>query len=96
MPLQPLHTKYLPQEFVASQELSVHYQGKYYRIWGSIKRNPLENTEARGKPLVVTCELSAEERSIVVNRVPIHTLCVWDVEPDPKTDWEKEEFFDKE
>jgi hypothetical protein len=88
-------TKLLPMEFVASQKIMVHYEGNEYEMWSSIKRKREENSESRGKSLVVTCELNWEQKLIVVNGSPIHSLCVWDVEPDPKTDWEKEGFFDK-
>ena len=81
-------TKFLPMEFVASQKIVVTHNDEEYQIWSSIKRKPDENTESRGKPLVVTCELKSEERSIVVNRVPIHSLCVWDVEPDAPVNWD--------
>jgi hypothetical protein len=82
-------TKFLPQEFVASQKITVDYDGKQYEIWSSVKRNKEENAESRGNPLIVACELNGEEKSIVVNRVPIHGLCVWDVEPDAPIDWSK-------
>lgn len=82
-------TKFLPQEFVASQKIMVSYHNANYRIWTSVKRNPEENAESRGKPLVVDCELNSEEKSIVVDRVPIHSLCVWDVEPDAPIDWDE-------
>lgn len=80
-------TKFLPQEFVASQAIDVTYQDRTFRIWESVKRSPKENVEAKGKPLVVTCELNSEERSVVVDRVPIHGLCTWDVEVDAQVDW---------
>lgn len=82
-------TKLLPQEFVASQKIVVTYNNKNYQIWSSVKRNSEENTESRGKPLVVACELNSEEKSIIVDRVPIHTLCVWDVEPDAPVNWDE-------
>lgn len=88
-------TKFLPQEFVASQKIIVHYDNKKYEMWSAIKRKKEENVEARGKPLIVKCELNAEQSIIVVNNSPIHSLCSWDVEPDPTIDWEKEGFFDK-
>lgn len=81
-------TKLLPQEFVAAQKIIVCHNNSEYQIWSSIKRKPDENTESRGKPLVVTCELSKEEQTIVVDRVPIHSLCVWDVEPDAPVNWD--------
>jgi hypothetical protein len=73
----------------------VHYQNMKYEIWSAVKRSRDENTEARGKSLRVTCELTDEGKSILVHGAPIHGLCVWDVEPDPPIDWEKEGFFDK-
>ena len=82
-------TKFLPQEFVASQKIVVFHNNKDYKIWSSVKRNPDENVESRGKPLVVACELSDAERSIIVDRVPIHSICVWDVEPDAPVNWDE-------
>lgn len=75
-------TKYLPQEFVADQKIYVHYQGKQYRMWSGVKRRPEENSESRGKPLIVECELNAEEKMVIINNSPIFSLCTWDVEPD--------------
>lgn len=77
-------TKYLPQEFAVSQEIVVHYDGKEFRMWSAVKRKPEENTESRGKPLVVECELHREETMIKVNNSPIFSLCTWDVEPDKR------------
>jgi hypothetical protein len=82
-------TKFLPQEFVASQKITVNYNGQQYQIWSSIKRNPNENVESRGKPLIVSCELNSTEKSILVNRVPIHSLCEWNVEPDAPVNWDE-------
>lgn len=82
-------TKFLPMEFVASQKMMVQHQGIEYEMWNSVKRKREENTESRGKPLVVVCELNSEEKSIVVDRVPIHSLCVWDVEPDAPVNWDE-------
>lgn len=82
-------TRFLPQEFVALQKIIVSHNNKDYRIWSSVKRRPEENVESRGKPLVVSCELNSEEKSIVVDRVPIHSLCEWDVEQDPPADWDE-------
>jgi len=87
-------TKYLPQEFVASQKIVVLYQDKQYEMWTSIKRNPKENTESKGKPLIISCELNSEEKTIIVNRVIIHSLCGWDVEPDPEIIWDESNIFE--
>ena len=77
-------TKYLPQEFVVSQEIIIHYNGKAYVIWSGVKRQKEENSESRGKSLIVECELTNERKLITVNRNSIFTICTWDVEPDPK------------
>lgn len=88
-------TKFLPQEFVASQLIIVHHNGKQYAMWSGVKRKKEENTEARGQPLVVTCELNQDENLKIVEGSPIHSLCSWDAEDDPRIDWEKEGFFSK-
>lgn len=77
-------TKFLPQEFTAAQHIAVHYQGSEYKMWSGVKRDPSENAESRGKPLIITCELNSEETLIKVNNSPIFSLCKWDVEPDKK------------
>jgi len=75
-------TKFLPQEFVVKQEIFVQYNHKEYKIWAGVKRGPEENTEARGKDLVVDCELNSEKKFIEVDGSPIISLCTWNVEPD--------------
>jgi len=76
--------KHLPQEFASNQDITVHHNGKQYKMWSAVKRTPDENSESRGKPLVVACELNSEETLIKVNNSPIFSLCTWDVEPDKK------------
>lgn len=88
-------TKLLPQEFVASQKIIVHYEGNEYEMWSAVKRKQEENSESRGNPLVVTCELNSAQNLIMIDGSPIHSLCVWDVEPDPEIDWDEEGFFNK-
>ena len=57
-------------------------------MWSGIKRKKEENSESRGKPLVVTCELTLEDRNyLTVNSGPIFSLCTWDVEADPNIDY---------
>lgn len=75
-------TKFLPQEFVAKQDITAHYNGQEIKVWDGIKRKPEENVESRGKPLLVECELLTEEKLIIVNNGPIHSRCIWNVEPD--------------
>ena len=75
-------TKYLPQEFVVSQQINVIFNGEKYELWSAVKRKPEENTEALGKRLVVECELNNEVNHIAVDRSVFFTLCTWDVKPD--------------
>ena len=80
---------FLPMEFVVQQIITAIKDGKEYGLWSGVKRKREENSESRGKPLVVSCELSLEERNhIGVNDSPFFTLCTWDVEEDP----EREDF----
>ncbi len=76
--------KFLPMEFVASQEIRVEYKGQTYKLWSGVKRKPEENTESRGKPLVVQCQLEmVDSEYISVDGSKFFTLCTWDVEGDP-------------
>ena len=81
-------TSFLPMEFVASQVIWVHYQGKEYKIWSGVKREPEENVESRGKPLIVECELNAETNVKIINDSSVISSCTWDAESDPKIDIE--------
>ena len=88
-------TKFLPQEFVARQRIVVNYNENSYEVWSGVKGSVNENSESRGKNLVVMCELNSDKKYIWVDGSPYSTLCTWNVEPDPVIDWEKESFFDK-
>ena len=75
--------KIFPMEFVVPSLIFVTYQGQEYKIWSSTKREPEKNTENRGKPLVVQCELTNEQEGFMVNGSFFTTLCTWGVEIDP-------------
>jgi hypothetical protein len=75
-------TKFLPQEFVAKQDIVVQYNGNSYDIWSGVKRTPEENAEARGEPLNVQCELNSEKSFKQVNNSPYISRCTWPTEPD--------------
>lgn len=77
---------FLPQEFVVGQLVNVSFSGREFRIWSGVKRKREENSESRGKPLVVTCELTQKDEIINVDRQPFITKCRWDVTPDVKED----------
>ena len=78
--------KYLPMEFVVGQKIMVTYQEKNYKIWSGVKSTPEENSEARGKALVVKCELNSEKKLVLIDGDPIFSRCTWDVDPDPEID----------
>lgn len=83
-------TKFLPMEFVTYQEVNVIQRGRSpVTIWSSVKRKPNENSEARGAPIKVACELEREETITRVDRVAIHSRCDIDVTPDPKINWDE-------
>lgn len=77
---------FLPQEFVVGQLINVSFNDEEFKIWSGVKRKRQENAESRGKPLVVTCELTQEDEVINVDRQPFITKCKWDVVPDVKED----------
>lgn len=75
--------KFLPQEFVVKQDIVADYNHEPIKIWDGVKRKPEENAEARGKPLVVECELLMEELAYKnIDGSPIFSRCKWDVESD--------------
>ena len=75
----------LPMEFVVLQEITAHVNNEEVEMWSGTKRSPEENSESRGKPLIVKCDLSQPDvEGIIVNRNIIFSRCTWDVEPDPE------------
>lgn len=82
-----LLSRILPMEFAVPQKITIDYKGEEYLIWTSVKRSPKENSESQGKPLVVQCELTDEERNFDVDGAFFATLCTWDVEIDPPFDF---------
>jgi hypothetical protein len=76
-------TKFLPQEFVAKQDIKVIYNNTEYEIWNGVKRKSGENVESKGHPLIVSCELNLKELVYKsVDGSPIFSRCVWDAEGD--------------
>ena len=77
-------SKILPMEFVVYQSITAHHNTKEVEIWSGVKRTPGKNSESRGKPLIVECNLSQAEVSFIsVDGNLVHSRCTWDVEPDP-------------
>ena len=79
--------KFLPMQFVVNQKITAVKNDVEYLVWEATTMDSTANYEARGKPLVVSCELSLEEASYIkVNRNFIYSHCKWDVEPDQPLD----------
>ena len=51
---------FLPMQFVVAQEIKAYRDDVEYFMWRAVTMDSTANYEARGKPLVVTCELSSE------------------------------------
>lgn len=72
----------LPQEFVVGQTIFISTKNGRKQIWEGIKRSKKENSESRGEPLDVQCDLNSETKVIKVDGQVFMTLCSWDVEAD--------------
>lgn len=69
----------LPVQFVAYQDIFVHYNDKEYQIWGMGKMNKSEYSEFGGKkPENFRCELTDEIRRIDLEYEFVGTNCTWD------------------
>lgn len=80
--------QFLPMQFVVNQKITAYKDDVEYLVWEATTMDSNANYEARGKALVVSCELSLEEDIIIsVNRNVIFSRCTWDVEPDPPVDF---------
>ncbi|WP_051786560.1 carboxypeptidase-like regulatory domain-containing protein [Endozoicomonas numazuensis] len=74
--------KFLPMEFGAWQSMKIVLDGTEHKIWGATKTSKEENSESKGKPLIVTCDLSDDEQVFQVSGETFFTKCKWDVEKD--------------
>ncbi|MCX2840445.1 carboxypeptidase regulatory-like domain-containing protein [Microbulbifer thermotolerans] len=72
----------LPQEFVVNQFIAITTNGEEHIIWDGVKRIKNENSESRGKPLFVICDIEKEYQVIEVDGQRFITKCKWDVIPD--------------
>lgn len=50
----------LPGEFVAAQQILIHYEGREYQGWISSKRSPEPNAESDGNPFELVCDLDQD------------------------------------
>src|SRR5690554_4866403 len=82
-----LLSRVFPMEFAVPQEIYVDYKGEEYLVWVSVKQKRSENSESRGKPLVVECELNSDKRLFEVDGSFFSVKCKWDVEEDVRPDY---------
>ncbi len=72
----------LPMQFVARQELMVFDGEQEIVIWSGAKTEKEENSESRGNPLAIECDLDKKDVAIHVNGQAFVTKCEWGVEVD--------------
>ena len=70
-------TQLLPVEFVVAQDVKVYFNEQEYEIWINGKRNPDENSELGGKPLVLQCEITDELEDRRDFGTLLFTNCKW-------------------
>ena len=76
--------KFIPSQFASAQKLYVYVDGMEYLLLEGIKRNEAEFTESRGKPWVITCELTDEPIRFRVDGNAFGSRCKWDAEHDKR------------
>lgn len=84
--------KVLPMQFSAKQTIDVLVDGENFNIWEGVKLTPGFNSENRGVPLEVECDINDPLVTISIERQPIITSCKWDVEVDKP--FSEDDFFD--
>jgi hypothetical protein len=68
-----------PVEFVAFQDIFVHFQGQEYQIWAMSKHDEGEEYgELGGIPVNLRCELTDELIPVEAKGGLFGTSCVWD------------------
>ena len=63
--------KLLPQELAITQSIFVYDDDQEYKIWAGVKRYSEENSESRGKPLSVKCDLTNEKNTFKLTSKPL-------------------------
>lgn len=71
-------TRFFPSELVVGQALYVVVDGQERAIWSNSKRRPEENSEFRGKPISISCELTNEREIAREFGSLMYTLCTWE------------------
>jgi hypothetical protein len=69
-------TRFLPIEIVIGQELFVVIDGEEHKFWANAKRAPEENSELKGVPIELSCDLH-DEMKVHGEYGLLQTLCKW-------------------
>ena len=77
-------SRFIPGQFVSTQKLYIYVDGMEYLLLEGIKRNEAEFTGLRGKPWVITCELTDEPIRFRVDGNAFGSRCKWDAEHDKR------------
>lgn len=70
--------RFLPIELVIAQGLYVVIDGEEIRFWSNSKRNPEENSEFKGRPISLYCDLNNEMEITREFGSLMNTLCTWE------------------
>lgn len=71
-------TRLLPMELVVAQGMFVVIDGAERQFWANAKREPEENAELGGRPLVLACEMTKEMKLTESFGTLLSTVCTWE------------------
>lgn len=71
-------TRFFPSELIVGQALYVVVGGEKTKFWSHAKRKPEENSEFKGKPISLFCELTNETQLHEELGSAMLTLCTWE------------------
>lgn len=71
-------TRFFPSELIIGQALYVIVEGEEQKFWSHAKRQPEENSEFKGKPISLICELTNESKLHEEFGSAMLTLCTWE------------------
>ncbi len=83
-PIFSFISRFIPGQFVSTQKLYIYVDGMEHMLLEGIKRREAEFTESRGKPWVITCELSDDPIRFRIDGNAFASRCKWDSEHDKK------------
>ncbi len=83
-PIFSFISRFIPGQFVSTQKLYIYVDGMEHLLFEGIKRNEAEFTESRGKPWVISCELSDDPIWFRIEGNAFGSRCKWDAEHDQK------------